>query len=308
MKKFLGLVFIFCLVVSCKSVKHDSVDNSEVNEYQEITTEDYELSKPTKDASGVLILFGGFPENIARMKNEFKILASAKKNNIAVLFMNYNRKLWLTEQDKNSLKERIETIFSTNKLSTKNIYIGGFSSGGSITLLLTDYLIASKSPIQPKGLFVIDSPIDLLELYRVAERNLTRNFSDVSVQEATWLIGVLKSEFGDPKNGIKEFEASSPYTAQTENIKNLSNLNGLKIRFYSEPDTVWWKENRNNEPNDLNAYWIGKLVTQLKKELSDSSIEYISTENKGYRANGERHPHSWAIVDKEDLIAWMLKK
>ena len=48
MKKFLGLVFIFCLVVSCKSVKHDSVDNSEVNEYQEITTEDYELSKPKK--------------------------------------------------------------------------------------------------------------------------------------------------------------------------------------------------------------------------------------------------------------------
>ncbi|WP_301338810.1 hypothetical protein [Tenacibaculum mesophilum] len=37
-------------------------------------------------------------------------------------------------------------------------------------------------------------------------------------------------------------------------------------------------------------------------------LSILPTTNKGYRANGERHPHSWAIVDKNDLINWILTK
>ena len=170
------------------------------------------------------------------------------EKNVAVLYMNYNQKLWMSKEDKRALKEKVETIFVTNELSPKDVYIGGFSSGGNITLLLSDYLIASKSSIQPKGIFIIDSPVDLLELYRLSERNLDRNFSEGSIQEATWLIDVFKSEFGKPEDGIKSYESFSPFTSETGNISNLSNLDGLKIRFYSEPDTIWWKENRNNEP------------------------------------------------------------
>ncbi len=36
-------------------------------------------------------------------------------------------------------------------------------------------------------------------------------------------------------------------------------------------------------------------------------VEYIPTENKGYIANGERHPYSWSIVDKEELVDWMME-
>ncbi|WP_301280574.1 hypothetical protein [Tenacibaculum mesophilum] len=37
-------------------------------------------------------------------------------------------------------------------------------------------------------------------------------------------------------------------------------------------------------------------------------LSILPTTKKGYRANGERHPHSWAIVDKNDLINWILTK
>jgi hypothetical protein len=43
----------------------------------------------------------------------------------------------------------------------------------------------------------------------------------------------------------------------------------------------------------------------LKKD-GFKHVELITTENKGYRANGQRHPHSWSIVDGKDLIKWML--
>jgi hypothetical protein len=45
----------------------------------------------------------------------------------------------------------------------------------------------------------------------------------------------------------------------------------------------------------------------LLKKSNFKQVEYISTENKGYRANGDRHPHSWSIVDKDKLVEWILE-
>ena len=87
----------------------------------------------------------------------------------------------------------------------------------------------------------------------------------------------------------------------------LKNLENTRIRFYTEPDIQWWKENRKADYDQMNANFIEKLSQNLKDAGFDQ-VEYIPTENKGYRANGDRHPHSWSIVDKEDLLQWMLEK
>lgn len=84
-------------------------------------------------------------------------------------------------------------------------------------------------------------------------------------------------------------------------------MKNLKIRLYTEPDLKWWKENRKNDFEDLNAFYIEKLSDILKSEFGNKNVELIKTENKGYRANGERHPHSWAIVNEKDLMIWMME-
>ena len=58
--------------------------------------------------------------------------------------------------------------------------------------------------------------------------------------------------------------------------------------------------------DQMNSFYIERLSAVLKKS-SFRTIEYIKTENKGYRANGERHPHSWSIVDVDELIEWMME-
>jgi hypothetical protein len=35
--------------------------------------------------------------------------------------------------------------------------------------------------------------------------------------------------------------------SKTENIANLKGLENTKIRLYTEPDTLWWKENRKED-------------------------------------------------------------
>lgn len=172
-------------------------------------------------------------------------------------------------------------------------------------MLISDYLIENQSQVQPKGVFVVDSPIDLLALYNTAQKNLKMNFSEASLQEANWIKKYFDKEFGNPENGIDNYEKYSPFTLETQNINNLVNLKDIKVRFYTEPDLEWWKENRKNDYEDLNAFYLKKLSRKLKFEFENKNIELIETENKGYRANGERHPHSWRIVDKKDLIKWM---
>ena len=86
---------------------------------------------------------------------------------------------------------------------------------------------------------------------------------------------------------------------------NLSSLENVSIRLYTEPDTVWWKQNRMYEYEDMNAYAIKQLSDDLNEH--GHPVEYIPTEHRGYRANGDRHPHAWSIVDVDDLIAWMLE-
>jgi len=298
---------MFIVFNSCKNTEKKKMENSVKTEFQEIKNDNYELSKPTENIRKVLVLFGGYPEQSEDIKREFKILENAKKNDIAIIYMNYNQKLWLEENEKQKLAGQLQNIFIENKLPTTDTYFGGFSSGGNMALLISSFLTENKRfNLEPKGVFIVDSPIDLLALYKSAEKNIKRNFSEPSVQEANWIIANLEENFGKPKNNLPEYEKNSVFSSRTNGINNLRSLKNTKIRLYTEPDKLWWKKNRMADYDQMNAYYLEKLSESLKKS-GFTRVEYIPTENKGYRANGERHPHSWSIIDKKELIKWIME-
>ncbi len=299
------IIILAFIVISCKGQNKEN-NQTEKTISEKITTSKFDLIK-SKKQKGLLILFPCFPCDAKNTFSEFKISEISLKNGFSVLAMNLNQHLFLNQSEKQQLAEQLEKIVLENNLSKENIFIGGFSSGGNVSLLISDFLIKNKSKVQPKGVFVVDSPIDLLALYKTAQKNLKMKFSEPSIQEATWIKSFFDKEFGNPENGIENYEKYSPFTLETQNIENLKNLKNLNIRFYTEPDLKWWQENRKNEYQDLNAYYLKKLSDKLKTEFGNENIELIETENKGYRANGERHPHSWAIVNEKDLIEWMTK-
>ncbi|APG65417.1 hypothetical protein LPB136_08640 [Tenacibaculum todarodis] len=293
--KIINYIIILLLIgTSCKGKPKSEI----------IKTDEFELIK-AENQKGLLILFPCFPCDAENTLSEFKITEISLENDFSVLAMNLNQRLFLRQIEKQKIAEQLESIITKNQLSKENIFIGGFSSGGNVSLLISDYLVESKSLIEPKGVFIVDSPIDLLALYKTAKKNLELNFSEPSIQEAKWIKEFFDNEFGNPKNGIVNYENNSPFTYETQNISNLKGLQNLKIRLYTEPDLKWWKENRKNDFEDLNAFYIEKVSDKLKSEFGNKNIELIKTENKGYRANGERHPHSWAIVNEKDLIKWM---
>jgi len=310
MKKTSIILILTCIGLVC--CKHNKKEKEQIAsgklEFTEIIKKDYELYKPVKEVKAVLILFGGYPEVAEDIKREFKILGIARENNIAVLLSNFNRKLWLEEDEKTQLAENLQKIIVENQLPKDNIFIGGFSSGGVVSLLISNFIVGMKQfYIDPKGVFIVDSPIDLVALYKTSEKNIERQFSEPSIQESTWLLKTLNDNFGNPKEDIKIYEDEAVFTFATNNTSNLNKLKKTKIRLYTEPDTLWWKKNRMADYEQTNAFYIKKLSESLEAKGFES-VEYIPTINKGYRANGERHPHSWAIVDKNDLINWILNE
>jgi len=301
-------ITILFILVSCsnnKGVKQKKESKS--SESIEIVTDNYELIIPKKQ-DGLLILFPCFPCNAENTRTEFNIIDIAIANNITVLLMNFNQHLWLSKIEKKKLEKIIINAVKNNNINTNNTFIGGFSSGGNVSLLLSNYLKSTGSEIEPKGLFIADSPIDLLGLYENSQKTITKGFSEVAVQEANWIIETFDSEFGNKDTAFINYKNKSPYLSKTNSTNNLSKLNGLKIRLYSEPDTLWWKVNRQTEYENINSYYIEQLANDLSKLYGEDKVNYIQTKNRGYRANGDRHPHSWAIIDEKDLVNWILKK
>ena len=304
MKKYLFIIlFVF---EACLSKKVDKQDEKNPKSAI-IISENYELII-TKKQYGFLILFPCFPCNAKNTSTQFNIIDIATANNISVLLMNFNQHLWLSNSDKKDLEKIIIDAVNQYGIKIDNTYIGGFSSGGNVTLLLTDYLKLTESSIQPKGLFIADSPVDLLGLYKSSQKAIEKNISVPAVQEANWINETFNLEFGTGDTSFTNYENKSPYFSSTNSTKNISNLNGLKIRLYSEPDTLWWKRNRQADYEDMNAYYLEQLANDLGDLYGVDQVTYITTKNRGYRANGNRHPHSWSIIDEKDLVNWILTK
>lgn len=298
--------FLIFIALLNFSITNQSYSQS-IETYQRIENENYILEKPIGETNAVIILFGGFPHLAEDIEREFDILPAAKAKNVAILYSNVNGKLWLEENVKELLAVHLQSIFEQNQLPTDNVIIGGFSSGGVLAMLIGDYFIAHKNyGIEPSGIFLVDSPIDLSALYMTSEKNIERNFSEGSVEESEWLLDLLGSKLGNPHDDLSEYERLSVFTTQTGNFNNLKHLKKTKIRLYTEPDTVWWEENRKVKYDEMNAFYIKKLSEKLEEEGFEN-VEYIPTQNKGFRANGSRHPHSWSIVEPQDLINWVLK-
>ncbi|SMG48326.1 Lipase (class 3) [Marivirga sericea] len=295
---FLGL---FILSISCQNRSRTE------QQYQQIVEEGYNLAIPNKDVQAVLILFGGYPERASDIKREFDIMDKAMNRGVAILYSNFNQKIWLSENEIEALALQMEQALKRHQLPTSNVYIGGFSSGGNVALLLGNHLAANnENERNANGVFLIDSPVDLVALYQNAERNVKRDFSVVAMEESKWLLQKFGSSLGSPETSLEVYEKHSVVTLQTSNISNLSQLKNVKLRLYTEPDSSWWKENRQADFEQTNAYQIQKLYELLKLRGFENT-EYIPSQLKGYRANGDRHPHSWSIVNQDDLLDWILR-
>jgi hypothetical protein len=266
----------------------------------EIHTPAYDLIIPA-DHKSLLILFPCFPCDAADTRSESPIADTAAANGIAVLMMNFNQHILMSEAEKREVLDTIAAAVKAHGVDARNTFIGGFSSGGNVSVLLAKELVRAPRPgIGLKGVFAVDSPLDLVHLYDCSQRDLAKTSFPEYKDEARYLQAFLDSTLGSPTDSLANYERSAPLLNTAASV---APLQGLPIRFYTEPDTAWWRANRDDSYEELNSFAMKRIHDTLVA-VGNARAEYIATEGRGVQ-HGNRHPHAWSIVEERELVRWI---
>ena len=152
----------------------------------------------------------------------------------------------------------------------------------------------------------MDSPLDLVQLFNNVT-NVDSSSHEVSLEEAEYITNYFEEALNTKDSLIQKIGKVSPFNYSSLNFENIEKLKAIDFRIYTEPDSIWWKANRNFKFNETDSYQL-IIFAKIAREHGWNNLQLIQTTNKGYRNNGQRHPHSWSIVDPKELIEWIQKK
>lgn len=205
-----------------------------------------------------------------------------------------------------SLKEIIGLVVGKYKLKGKDLYMGGFSIGGTCAVKYAELAVQNNYPIKPKAVFAVDPPLDWERYYNAAQR-VVRLSNPAKVNgEVFYMISRIEKEMkGSPKTALNNFYAHSPYSFSDTTQKAIKNLINTPLMLIAEPDIQWWLKERGYDYSYNNISDHAAMINELQR-LGNKKAVLVTTTDKGYRKpNNSRHPHSWSIADPEQIIKWL---
>jgi dienelactone hydrolase len=203
-----------------------------------------------------------------------------------------------------SLNNMIRDVKNKHKLSDLPFFIGGFSIGGSCAIKY-----AQNATMKPAAVFGVDPPLDFERFYNSSKRDIRLSVDKEPSQENVYMVERIEKEFnGTPQKALSNFYEISPYSFTDHTQAAVKKFGNIPLRIYSEPDVDWWLKERNFDFTSTNGPECSAMINELNR-LGNNNAELIVTENKGYRKPyNVRHPHSWSIVDNDELITWLLEQ
>lgn len=302
------LIFIF-FAFSCNAHKTTNPKIEKVFLDKTDTTRNcYTVIYPTKlPWTGYVFLIPGFGETAENVLQQTELPNKLALSGILTIIPTFQDGVLSFGVDSLSQKafNRIfKNVISKFKLVDQNFYIGGFSIGGSCAIKF-----AENSNIKPKAIFAIDPPLDFERFYHSAKRDVRLSKVNEANQESVYMIERLEKETGgSPATHLAEYLKISPYSLSDTTQTAIKKLTDIPLRIYTEPDIDWWLKERKSDLTKINATECSAIINELNR-LGNKNATLITTQNKGFRKpDNIRHPHSWSIVDNDELIKWLLEK
>ncbi len=255
---------------------------------------------------GALILLDGYGSNAEGFLAETKIHNVAWANDILTICLPTGTRFYLDKSMTALINSVFKDILQTYGLKKDQVAIGGMSSGGTIALRYAELCREKPGefPVQPKAVFVIDSPVDLVELYKSSERDLQKNNHGWWLGECQMIIDRLKQDLGDPHEDLTKYIEVSPMVREAKDSLNEKLLSSTAVRTYHDVDVNWYIQNRRRSLSETNIPDASELISRLVA-AGNRQAEFIVSKIPGRRSDGQRHPHAWNIVDETDLIQWV---
>ena len=267
----------------------------------------YTLWVPKETSKGMIVFFDAYRDTV----NKLPIVDLALKNQLAMLFVTTNNPVeFLFDQSKmKELEGYIYEAINKNNIPKDNMLYCGMSLAGTRALKLAAFsqTIQSTYKLIPKAIAICDAPLDMVRNYRECKKASELNFNPIGASESEWVSSYIRSNLkGTPEQAMSAYINYSPFCYTADNGGNAKAFNNIYLRCYTEPDVNWWMENRGRDYYGMNAIDLAGLVNQLKI-LGGKKAELITTIGKGFKENGSRHPHSWSIVDENEMVEWFVR-
>ena len=297
---------IFTLVI----VKLGTAQNlTKTFEQGDITYKYEELNK-VENPKALLVLFNGGAGIASKIAPETSIPDSAVSYHIKTIGIDQSG-FYISD----SIYSGISTIIKYAKEEhdiENNLFIGGFSLGGFTSVRFAEMAVEKNdSTMIPNAIFAIDPPLDHLDLVNYCLRELNRKCPDeeiikVGKDEAKWILNYYLQHFGDFNKDSTSYIANSCFTDSQADGGNGKYLKSVPVNMIHEIDIMWLIHEKCRDLSDANAVLSSKFINFLYQEGNRGAIITL-TSNKGFRADGRRHPHSWSIADPIGTLNWLSK-
>lgn len=203
----------------------------------------------------------------------------------------------------------IAEVVHEYEIPKNNLFMGGISASGTRALRYAQYCEQGKSEygIKLKGVFSVDSPLDLARFYESVHNHGT-NFKEGMLWEAELMKTTFSQVFGGPPTKFEaDYRKASVFSHSENQGGNAKYLKKVNIILYHEPDIDWWLKERGSTYFDINSYDIVAFTLRLWS-LGNKNVELVTTSGKGFDRNGNKNCHSWTIVDENDLTQWIIRQ
>ena len=206
-----------------------------------------------------------------------------------------------------SLKTMIEHCVQAYRLEGLPFYIGGFSLGGTCAVKYAELAVKDNYAVKPAAVFGVDPPLDFERFYNAAKRNLRLMQGIYQNPELTYFSKRIEEKFGGtPATALQQYYKYSPYSFSDTSQSAVKLLRRTPVTFYAEPEVNWWMRNHAFDYTNINVIDEAAMINELHLLGNYRNARLVITENKGYRMPGKiKNPHSWSILDPEDLVAWL---
>ncbi len=299
---FIILSFLIMVDLSAQKIEKVFLDESDT------TRNCYMIIYPdTLLWKGYLFLVPGFGETAEDVLLQTDLpLETAKRGILTIIptFQEGVSSFGFDSLSQQAFKRIIKDVTSKHELQNLEYYLGGFSMGGATVIKFAETVIK-----KPKAIFAIDSPLDFERFYNSTKRDIMLLGKGDSDEENIYLYLLSRIEQimgGTPQTALENYHRISPYSLSDTTQSAIKNLVNIPIRVYIEPDIQWWLNERGTDVWGVNILDCSALINELNK-LGNQNAVLITTQNKGFRRpEHKRHPHSWSIVDNNELIDWLL--
>ncbi len=259
---------------------------------------------------GFLCLIPGFGETADQISQQTALHQLAAQSGILTIIPTFNDgvlSFGIDTASQQSLVNILDHASNKLQLSALRFFIGGFSIGGSAAIKYAETAVAKNLKIKPSLIFAIDPPLDFERFYYSAKRDVRLSVSSVPSQENVYMIKRIEEVMGGtPASAIENYYSISPYSFNDQSQQAIKKLVNTPLRIYSEPDVNWWINERRSDLSAMNVLDCSAMINELNR-LGNAKAQLITTTNKGFRKpENRRHPHSWSIVNNDELISWLL--